>query len=301
MKIPFFSVVIPTYNQSNFLKKALNSLTEQSYKNFEIIVIDNYSKDKTNKIIDEFPKKIIYRRIKNYGNIARSRNVGIKLSKGKWICFLDSDDYWLKDKLKEIFKLIKKKKLDVICHSEHVINKEINKKKIWHYGPYVRNFYQTLLKKGNRFSTSASCVRKKFILQKKIKFEERKSFITAEDYSFFLHLAFHNANFFFLNKPLGCRLIHSKSYSKKILFHLRAVSDVLKYHVYKVQNFNKNKSELWREIENNFLIRKNLFVYDYKNRFFKKYVKIFKLFLKYPKNNLSYFYYLIQKKIRYLF
>ena len=142
---------------------------------------------------------------------------------------------------------------------------------------------------------------KNLYYKKKIKFEEQKSFITAEDYSFFLHLAFHNANFFFLNKPMGCRLIHSKSYSKKIIFHLKAVSSVLKYHVFKVQNFNKNKYELWRETENNFLIRKNLFAYNYKNSFFKKYIKIFQLFFQYPKNNLSYFNYLIQKKIRYLF
>ena len=297
---PFFSVVIPTYNQANFLKKALKSLEDQLFKNFEIIVIDNCSKDKTFKIVKEFTKKIIYRRINNRGSIARSRNVGIKLSKGKWICFLDSDDYWLPNKLKKVFTLIKKKKIDVICHSEHVINEEIKKKKIWHYGPHTKNFYQTLLKKGNRFSTSASCVKKKFLLRKKIKFEEQNSFITAEDYSFFLHLAFHKATFLFLNKPLGCRLIHRGSYSKKISNHLKAVDSVLKHHVFKVQNFDKNKKKLMREINNNFSIRKNLFVYTYKKNFFERYKKILLLFFEFPKNNLSYFFYLIQKKIRYL-
>ena len=55
-------------------------------------------------------KKIIYKKIRNHGVIAKSRNRGIKLSKGKWISFLDSDDLWTKDKLKENYKIIQKKK-----------------------------------------------------------------------------------------------------------------------------------------------------------------------------------------------
>ena len=80
---PFFSVVIPTYNQGDLLKKCLETVVKQSFKNYEVIVIDNHSNDNTQKIIKKFKKKIIYKKIKNRGVIARSRNYGIKKSNGK--------------------------------------------------------------------------------------------------------------------------------------------------------------------------------------------------------------------------
>ena len=301
MEKPFFSIVIPTFNQAKFLKIALNSINKQTFKNFEIIVIDNNSNDSTYKIIKNFKGKINYKKIKNEGLIARSRNEGIKLSKGKWICFLDSDDYWLPNKLDEIEKIIKKKNLDVICHSEHIILESKEKKKIRNYGPFKNNFYETLLKQGNRFSTSASCVKKNFIKKKKIMFEEKKSFITAEDYSFFLHLAHHNANFFFLNDPLGYRLIHSKSASLKVSSHLRAVNSVLNFHTFNIQKFNKNKIELWKEVHNNFLVRANLFYNPEKKNFLNRIYNIIVLFFEFPTNNLNYFFYLLYKKLSYLF
>ena len=64
--MPFFSVVIPTFNQSNYLKKAIESVLAQKYKNYEIIIIDNNSKDETKKVIKSFKsKKIVYRKINN--------------------------------------------------------------------------------------------------------------------------------------------------------------------------------------------------------------------------------------------
>ena len=122
MRRPFFSIVIPTYNQSSYLKIALTSVFKQKYKNYEVIVVDNYSSDETFKVIKNFKKKIIYKRIRNNGVIAKSRNLGIKLSKGKWIAFLDSDDYWSEDKLKKIFHIINSKDCDVVCNSEWIIN-----------------------------------------------------------------------------------------------------------------------------------------------------------------------------------
>ena len=71
------------------MKNCLQSITHQTYKNYEIIVIDNHSTDNTKKIITKFKKKIIYRKIRNNGVIAKSRNLGIKIAKGKWIAFLD--------------------------------------------------------------------------------------------------------------------------------------------------------------------------------------------------------------------
>ena len=80
MESIFFSVIIPTYNQASLLEKAVKSVLNQSFKNFEIIIVDNYSDDETQKIVESFQsKKIIYKKIENHGVIARSRNLAIKL------------------------------------------------------------------------------------------------------------------------------------------------------------------------------------------------------------------------------
>ena len=104
-KETFFSVVIPTFNMEGFLRKSIKSVLNQNYKNFEIIVIDNFSKDNTKKLIKNFKnKKIKFFQIKNGGVIGKSRNLGIKKSKGNWIAFLDADDMWFKNRLSVLKK-----------------------------------------------------------------------------------------------------------------------------------------------------------------------------------------------------
>ena len=247
MLISFFSIVIPTYNQSNFLKKALQSVYSQTFKNFEVIVVDNNSNDKTHQVAKSF-KKVIYKKINNRGVIAKSRNLGIKLSKGSWIAFLDSDDFWEKNKLNEVNKKIKKNNFDVVCHSEWSINLNSKEKKISTYGPYTENFYKKILIYGNRNSTSASVVNKKFLKKNKLKFNENKSFITAEDYNFFLDIAKLKGIFYYINKPLGYHVFHKKSMSFDIKKHTKARFAVLKHHVFKVQEFSK-KTILFHKIK----------------------------------------------------
>ena len=130
MKHPFFSIVIPTYNQSNYLKTALTSIFKQKFKNYEVIVVDNHSKDETYKVVKNFKRKIIYKKIRNNGVIAKSRNLGIKLSKGKWIAFLDSDDSWYQDRLQKLYDFIKNSNdCPIICTNELIVNKINGKKK----------------------------------------------------------------------------------------------------------------------------------------------------------------------------
>ena len=100
------SVVIPTYNRYEFLKKALNSIYIQTYLPKEIIVIDDGSTDKTSQIKNDFPLiKYIYQ--KNAG-VSSARNLGIRNSKYDWIAFLDSDDTWHKQKLEKQVELHQK-------------------------------------------------------------------------------------------------------------------------------------------------------------------------------------------------
>ena len=92
------SVVIPTYNRYNVLKRALKSVYSQTYMSKEVIVIDDGSTDKTSHIAKDFPH-IKYYYQKNSG-VSSARNLGIQNSTCEWIAFLDSDDEWNEDKLK---------------------------------------------------------------------------------------------------------------------------------------------------------------------------------------------------------
>ena len=274
MKTPFFSIIIPTFNQSSFLQKALKSVFNQTFKNFEVIVVDNNSKDGTKKVVKSF-NKIVYRNINNEGIISKSRNLGLKISRGKWIAFLDSDDFWDKDKLKISYNLIKTKKFDVICHNEWVQNlfNITKKKKIYSYGPFSKDFYKKMLLYGNRTSTSATIVKKQFLNKYKLKFEENKFFITSEDYSFFLHIANLNGVFIFLNKPLGYHTFHKKSMSYNYKRHMKSKMKVLKYHTFKVQTFEKNKQLLFDRIKSINDIKNSLLNLR-KGYFIKKNIKI---------------------------
>ena len=94
------SVVIPSYNRKEFLKRSIDSVINQTIKPFEIIVVDDGSTDGTESIIKGHYDFVKFIKQKNKG-VSAARNVGIKVSIGEWICFLDSDDEWKKDKLEK--------------------------------------------------------------------------------------------------------------------------------------------------------------------------------------------------------
>ncbi|HKK53946.1 MAG TPA: glycosyltransferase family A protein [Patescibacteria group bacterium] len=106
MKInnPKISVIIPTYNRANFLPRAIKSVLNQTFKDFELIIVDDGSTDNTKEVINNYLKnddriKYIYQQ--NSGGPPKPKNTGIKIAKGEYIAFLDSDDEWFKDKLKK--------------------------------------------------------------------------------------------------------------------------------------------------------------------------------------------------------
>lgn len=102
--MPKFSVIIPVYNVEKYIKKCLDSVVNQTFKDYEIIVVNDGTKDHSMDIVKNYNVKIINQ--KNQGQSA-ARNAGVKKAKGDYIIFLDSDDYWKKDLLKEINKSLK--------------------------------------------------------------------------------------------------------------------------------------------------------------------------------------------------
>jgi len=95
---PKVSVIIPTYNRANFVTKAIDSVLAQAFNDYEIIVIDDGSTDNTREVLKPYRDKIQYIHQKNSG-VSAARNAGIKIAKGEWIAFLDSDDEWMPEYL----------------------------------------------------------------------------------------------------------------------------------------------------------------------------------------------------------
>jgi glycosyltransferase involved in cell wall biosynthesis len=103
--MPKVSVIIPTYNRAHLLERAIRSVLNQTFQDFELIVVDDASTDETDRLINNLGHQIRYiRHDKNRGASA-ARNTGIKHSSGDYIAFLDSDDEWLPEKLEKQIKV----------------------------------------------------------------------------------------------------------------------------------------------------------------------------------------------------
>ncbi|OAG28326.1 glycosyltransferase family 2 protein [Thermodesulfatator autotrophicus] len=115
---PLVSVIIPTYNRKAFLKEAIESVLAQSFKNFELIVVDDGSTDDTPYLATRY--HIRYVRKQKRQGVSAARNTGIRLAKGSFIAFLDSDDLWLPEKLAKQIVFFKKNPEAVAVQTEEI-------------------------------------------------------------------------------------------------------------------------------------------------------------------------------------
>jgi glycosyltransferase involved in cell wall biosynthesis len=106
-KSHFFTVVIPTYNRADLVKETIESVLSQTFKDFELIVVDDHSSDNTKEIVESFnDKRIIYALNDRRKGASGARNTGIFMANGSWVAFLDSDDIWLPEKLEMVYSKI---------------------------------------------------------------------------------------------------------------------------------------------------------------------------------------------------
>lgn len=127
--MPKISLIIPVYNAELYLRKTLDSVLNQTYKDFEVVAINDGSTDSSLNILEEYKLKFDKITIINQNNkgIGITRNEGIKAAKGEYISFLDSDDFISNDYLETLYKLITKSDADISCcnfnfYSDHGIN-----------------------------------------------------------------------------------------------------------------------------------------------------------------------------------
>ena len=174
-----FSVIIPAYNAESVIQNSINSVLNQTYTNFEVIIVDDGSKDNTRSIIEQYhDKRIKYFFQKNAG-VSSARNKGISSSHGEYICFLDADDEWKNNHLETLFMLIQKYgdcgmyitgyelvlTNGQVVHKSQQILKKINSKCF-----KSDNGFNILLKYGYFFNTNTVCCRRE-VFDKIGKFE----------------------------------------------------------------------------------------------------------------------------------
>src|ERR1019366_1373448 len=200
---PLFSIVIPTYNHAHLINKCIDSILAQTFTDFEIIVVNNFSKDDTIERVEAYKdKRIKLINFQNNGIIAASRNTGIKNSIGDWICFLDSDDWWYPNKLEICNKYTSH--YNVIYHT---LEQYTIKGKVLFMGKINSrqlkgDIFSDLVINGNAICNS-SVVVKKDLLIKIGGISEEKELVAVEDYDCWIRIAQIDKKFKYVNKCLG--------------------------------------------------------------------------------------------------
>jgi glycosyltransferase involved in cell wall biosynthesis len=216
-KEPLVSVILPSYNYENFISLAINSVLNQSYKNIELIIVDDCSKDNSPKIVANFakkyPEKIVFLQNKQNLGICATYEKAIKKAKGKYIAFIDSDDEWRKDNLK--FKIsVLEQKNDVVLVYSRFSNKKnvISKKDVSFFPARIFNKSKYLFYRPCIYSFSLVVVRADAL--KSLRFDLKKEYFIVTDWWFFSQLSLKGA-FSKIQMDLVYKREHLESFSKK--------------------------------------------------------------------------------------
>ncbi len=229
-KKPLISVVITYYKKKAFIKRTLQSIFNQTYKNYEIIFVYDQEEKKDlefiKKLLSRFKRKKIIINKKNYG-VSKSRNIAIKNIKGKYLAFIDSDDLWKKNKLLTQLNFMEKN----FYHFSFTSYGEIDEKnKVLKERKILLDANYTKLYKSNFIGLSTVMVSQKIF--PKIYFPK---LTTQEDFALWLKLLRQGVKIKCLNKTLSFWRRTKNSLSSNLL---RKLVDAFKlYYLYEKKNF----------------------------------------------------------------
>ncbi len=119
MSLPLVSVIVPTYNRSSLVLEAVDSVLKQTFRGFELIVVDDGSSDGTAEALNPYKDRFVYCLQDNRG-VSAARNQGIRMARGQWIAFLDSDDLWLPEKLETQIHFFSQNPEALICQTQEI-------------------------------------------------------------------------------------------------------------------------------------------------------------------------------------
>lgn len=274
--IPCVSIIVTTYNRKELLKETLDSILNQTFTDFELIVVDNYSNYDFISFIKSFKdNRIIAYQNANNGIIAVNRNYGIKKARGKYIAFCDDDDLWMPEKLEIQVKLLKSQKAIAIGSDLFInrVRRKVTLIKKWH-----KLFQKDLLYNLSGVAFSSLIIRN----NQEYNFSTKREDITIEDYTFQLYLTNNNRFIIKIRKPLIIYRVHDMNYSSisqlKKSFN-KASASFDKVPKILLQNYHYNLSKAYLSNKKLHLFRKYLITSLINEPFSFKILKIIKIYV----------------------
>ena len=209
------SVVIPTYNRTRMVKETIDSVLYQTFQDFELIIIDNFSSDDTELMVSSYhDQRIRYFKNQNNGLVSVNRNYGIKKAQGEYIAFLDDDDLWLPEKLEKQVKLMdSNKELGLVYSDCYIMDNSgsLQEKTYFSSRTPVRGVALKGLLRNNTIAILTATVKKE-ALDKVGGFSTK--YIIAQDYDLWLRIAEYYP-IDFVEQPLAKYRLHQESISIK--------------------------------------------------------------------------------------
>ena len=265
---PLVSIVINCYNGEKYLRKSIESILDQSYKNLELIFWDNHSTDQTRNIIKSYDdSRIKYFFSQNHTTLYQARNLALKECKGDFVSFLDVDDYYLRDKIAKQLMYFKDEKVGVIYSNYYRYYEDIKKKKLLTNKMLPSGNLTQYILEESQISFMTVIVRKKSLDSLEFNFDPKYSIIG--DYDLLYRLSF-NWDFYYINEPLAVYRIHDENFSKNSILFIDELKDW----------YNKNYNSFINK--KNYIYKKIIFFQALEYLSKKNMLKFFTEFWKYP-------------------
>ncbi len=224
-KNPEVSIIMNCFNGEKYLEKSISSVINQTYKNWELIFWNNKSSDASEKIFKSFKdSRLKYFESNNFQKLYKARNNAIKKSRGRFITFIDTDDWWLKRKIEKQLGILKKNKSYSFIYSNwFVFDQNKKTKKIFNHSKLPSGkISQNLL---NKYEINIGTVMiKKKVLQK---FRFNENYEIIGDFDLFIKLSLKYM-FLSIQEPLSFYRLHNENLSKKYNLHARELDNWIK-------------------------------------------------------------------------
>jgi glycosyltransferase involved in cell wall biosynthesis len=259
MNKPLVSVIVPTCNRPEMLRRAVLSILRQSFQDFEVIIVDDGMKDRAEDVIRQIgDKRIKYIKNEEQQGAAKSRNIGIQKGTGKYIAFLDDDDEFLPEKLERQIIIMKENEIDfTFCAIElnHESDGKVVKQSFKKTG--INNYYEDLLAHKLRTLTSSLMI-KKSVLESVFGFDN--SFKSCQEWDLMIRISRNHLGYglneilvrmnFLSGEHIGGsldkRIAGRESLLKKHFVELKRRPKVLAYHYFYLGIFCRDNREMQR-------------------------------------------------------
>lgn len=230
MSKPRFSVLIAAYNAEKFLARTLDSVFAQTYREFELIVVDDGSSDGTAALVETYrqrdPAVAVTAIRQPRKGLGGARNSGMRAARHPLVAFLDHDDIWYEDKLARMADVLSARDdLDIVSHDELLVERvgdSVVRQVRLRYEIPEASKYEGLLLRGRTLSGSATVVRKSRLFEVGL-FVEGEDWHGVEDYDMWLKLARADCRMHFVPEVLGEYVRHSGNLSRDVRFNERLV------------------------------------------------------------------------------